>query len=296
MPPGAAPSPEGAETPPGEEEEDSGDFLAALQLMRKGAPDQYVWQDMGVVKVSATGLPLHRWYDPLKKQARIQSVPPGQGRRKQFGRPEANAQLPPAVLMIDEGTKNDIAQALALMFEDWVKVDGLPKLFGAPDGSQVKADVARGDDGSLDIVAQEGETSWKLSLEPSGELIMRCAKADDQKLEAAAKALCAAGADKLQDESGSAYDLTRPPSDAGIPRAVLRGNWKRRRKRHENIKALLESADEFAPPQAQEEPEEPGLAPEQKARLDQAVAYLRGQGRHLTAERLIQAAQEAVHG
>lgn len=245
-------SPEGE---PGEgDEAESGDFLEALR-MRRGEPQRYsasdqVWRDMGFVRMSATGLPLHRWYSPTTRQSRIQSVPPGQGKKGTRGTVSMKWQKAPKEprLALGSATLARLEQALRLMFDGWVTASSLPKLIGAHDGSTVTADVARGEDRSLDILASDGEASWKLTLRPDGDLALVGADAENSKVGRAARAAIVAGVDGLETEEEE-FDLTDPPEDALPDVSVRDGNDERRERRLSMIDDILAEADQLFPPE-----------------------------------------------
>ena len=317
--PSGMPPPDGAVPPDGApqegEEAEGGDFLEALR-MRRGEPERYgaapsgAWRDMGIVRMSPTGLPLHRWYDPQTRQSRIQSVPPGQGRRGKRGTASTRwmAGPKPARLALPSGMQARLEQALQLMFDGWVNASSLPKLIGAPDGSTVTADVARGEDRSLDILASDGEASWKLTLRPDGDLALVAASASPDKVGRAARAAIVAGVDGLETEQEE-FDLTDPPDEAISDPKVLEANDERRNRRLTQIDEILAEADgQFPPEHAKPGAELKGAAipvgksggsevaspVEQNRRLGRAVQYLRERGRMEEADHLIRVADSMM--
>jgi hypothetical protein len=286
MMPGGAP---GAPAPG----EGGGDFLAALQMSRAGRPLQYDWQNMGVVKVSPSGLPLFRWYDPAVRQARIQHVKPGEGRRKGQFRFRGKGPGRTRVAELDVGRRSLrlIGRILKLMFPGgWVRPGGLPALVGAGHGTGVIPYPRRDADGALVIELRPEEGGhWELVLGHDGSLTM---DPPGEPSEAAVRAMSVAGVDAC-----GGQDL---PEDA-LPRGVARGNERRRRLRLENADRLMEMADRLlARPDQHEggyeddpgagapEPQpDPKAAPQEQtpgARLGAVLAHLRQSGRHEVAE------------
>lgn len=229
MQPGAQPAaPEGG-----------GDFLEALQMARGGGSLRYDWQNMGVVKVSPSGMPLYRWYDPSIRQARIQHVKPGQGRlRGEFVvRGKGPGRTRPAELDAGPRMRRLLARLLKLMFPGgWVRPSGLPYLIGAANGSHVHPWPRRDADGAV-VIELRGDDSgrFELTLGPDGRLTM---DPPGEPPGAALKALAVAGVDAVGGE---------PPPAEGLPAGVRKANRRRRRHRLQNARELMQSADEILP-------------------------------------------------
>lgn len=290
---GAPPTPDatGAGAPPaqgaegGAEGEGGGDFLQALQMMRQGTASQYAWQNKGMVKVSPSGLPLYRWWDPARRQARIQNVPPGGGAS---AAPRSRGVGPgrTQTASLDVGPKTAIlvARLLKLMFPGgWVKPSGLPALVGAEHGTAVAPFPRRDHDGTCVIeLRTEDNRIWELCLCPTGDLFM---DPPEEPNEVALKAMAVAGIDH------SGHDHL---PQGGVPPQIQKANAKRHKIRHRTARSLMEQADAILPRAEEEEQLHGGASaplPAPPGRLGVAIAHLRQTGRGEFAEQMLLAYQ-----
>lgn len=310
--PGAPPGVPGAEGQPpaggegeppagGEDQpvEETGDFLDALRMFRGGTPYKYAkppvatagdvqigpnarWQNRGIVRISQTGLPLYRWYDPQTRQSRVQNVPPG-GRRhgvRVRKKPPGGVSAASGTLDVGSVTKKKVAMALRLMFPGgWVRPAGLPALAGLEAGSFVPADVSRDEDGALNIDLRAPGGVYQLSLKHDGVLAMTLPSPD--KLGRAGPALEAAGVD-VAFCGAEAVNLAER-ADESLPEEIHQGNTERRIYRLENADELMAEAEAVEPwPESEEggaeetggEPAAPAVEPSKFAAIAEVVRHL----------------------
>ena len=263
----------------------------STQYHRRGNPEQYAWQNKGMVKISAGGLPLYRWWDPVRRQARIQHVPPGGARHAGFiPRGTGPGRTQTAALDVGPRTAILVARILKLMFPGgWVKPSGLPALVGAEYGTAVAPFPRRDHDGTcvIELRTQDNHV-WELCLHPGGTLVM---DPPHEPSPEAVKAMAIAGIDRSGND---------PLPQDDVPPNVQKANARRQRYRHQKADSLMEEADAILPrpleePASLEEPEGGALAPLPEGKVGEAIAHLRSTGRTAFAHELLLAYQRR-HG
>lgn len=286
---GAPPTPPGAAPGGSPEQQDhggGGDFLEALRAARQDQPERYDWQNKGFVRMSPTGVPLYRWYNPDMRQARIQNVRPGQGLHA--GPPKARARGGTAggrsqgpQLDVGPRTLELIARVLALMFPGgWVKPSGLPALVGAEATDAVNAFPRREADGTVVLELRHPGGEAALRLAPAGKLSFSGSGSPH--------ALAVAGVDSVPGDMGEAL----AEETDRLERAVQAGNGRRRRFRRDHASEQMDKADEFLP-----RPEVPAEAPAPEAptsakgdtsarRVNEVIRHLRETGKDDLARRV----------